>query len=75
MISTPRCRRLRTSSWHSSAATIRVGKAAFYQQIERPIAAAYDMTGETMACNMAFEDAAEGIDAFLQKRPAAWLGR
>jgi enoyl-CoA hydratase/carnithine racemase len=58
-----------------SAATIRLGKAAFYQQIERPIAAAYDMTSETMACNMAFEDAAEGIDAFLQKRPAAWLGR
>ena len=33
------------------------------------------MTSETMACNMALEDAAEGIDAFLQKRPAAWRGR
>lgn len=58
-----------------SAATIRMGKAAFYQQIERPLAAAYEITGETMACNMALEDAAEGIDAFLQKRPAAWRGR
>lgn len=58
-----------------SAATIRMGKAAFYQQIERPLAAAYEITSETMACNMALEDAAEGIDAFLQKRPAAWRGR
>jgi enoyl-CoA hydratase/carnithine racemase len=55
-----------------SAATIRMGKVAFYQQIERPLAAAYDITSETMACNMALEDAAEGIDAFLQKRPAHW---
>ena len=58
-----------------SAAIVRLGKAAFYQQIERPLVAAYDLTSETMACNMALEDAAEGIDAFLQKRPAAWRGR
>lgn len=58
-----------------STATIRLGKAAFYQQIEQPLVAAYDLTSETMACNMALEDAAEGIDAFLHKRPAAWRGR
>ena len=58
-----------------SAATIRMGKKAFYQQIEQPLAAAYAVTGETMACNMALEDAAEGIDAFLEKRPAVWRGR
>lgn len=58
-----------------SAATIRMGKAAFYQQIERPLEAAYDLTSETMACNMSLDDAVEGIDAFLQKRPAAWRGR
>jgi len=58
-----------------SAATIRMGKAAFYQQIESPLAAAYDLTSETMACNMALDDAAEGIDAFLEKRPAVWRGR
>jgi enoyl-CoA hydratase/carnithine racemase len=55
-----------------SAATIRTGKAAFYQQIERPLAMAYDLTAETMACNMELDDAAEGIDAFLQRRPAVW---
>ena len=58
-----------------SSATIRVGKAAFYQQVERPLAAAYDLTSETMASNMALGDAAEGIEAFLQKRPAMWRGR
>jgi enoyl-CoA hydratase/carnithine racemase len=58
-----------------SAATISMGKAAFYQQIERPLAAAYDLTSETMATNLGLDDAAEGIDAFLQKRPAAWRGR
>jgi enoyl-CoA hydratase/carnithine racemase len=58
-----------------SPATIRMGKAAFYRQVDRPLAAAYDLTSETMASNMALDDAAEGIDAFLQKRPAAWRGR
>ena len=58
-----------------SAAAIGIGKAAFYQQIERPLASAYDFTAEIMACNMALEDASEGIDAFLQKRPAVWRGR
>ena len=55
-----------------SAATIRMGKAAFYDQIDRPLAEAYGLTSETMACNMLIEDAKEGIDAFLQKRPAVW---
>jgi enoyl-CoA hydratase/carnithine racemase len=58
-----------------SGATIAMGKAAFYRQIERSIADAYDLTSETMACNMALEDAAEGIDAFVEKRTAAWKGR
>src|SRR6266403_789071 len=44
-----------------SAATIRMGKAAFYAQIDRPLADAYDLAGETMACNMLIDDAAEGI--------------
>lgn len=68
-------RRLTDAILARSAATIRLGKSAFYQQIERPLAAAYDVTSETMACNMALDDAAEGIDAFLQKRPPVWRGR
>ena len=52
-----------------SSATIRFGKQAFYRQIDHPLAAAYDIASEAMACNMLLDDAAEGIDAFLQKRP------
>ncbi len=58
-----------------SSATIRFGKQAFYRQIERPLGAAYDIASEVMACNLLLEDAAEGIDAFLQKRSASWRGK
>ena len=58
-----------------SAAVVALGKQAFYRQIEQDLETAYRATGETMACNLAYEDAAEGIDAFLGKRKAAWRGR
>jgi enoyl-CoA hydratase/carnithine racemase len=58
-----------------SAAAIRLGKQAFYRQIERPLEEAYGLASETMACNLLLDDAAEGIDAFLAKRPAVWQGR
>jgi enoyl-CoA hydratase/carnithine racemase len=55
-----------------SAAVTALGKDAFYRQIEQTLEGAYQQTGETMACNMLYEDAGEGIDAFLQKRPPQW---
>jgi enoyl-CoA hydratase/carnithine racemase len=55
-----------------SAAVTALGKQAFYRQIEQGLEGAYRGTGEVMACNMGYEDAAEGIDAFLGKRPAQW---
>jgi enoyl-CoA hydratase/carnithine racemase len=58
-----------------SSATIRSGKQSFYGQIDRPLGAAYDVASKVMARNMLLEDAAEGIDAFLQKRPAIWRGK
>jgi enoyl-CoA hydratase/carnithine racemase len=58
-----------------SSATICFGKEAFYEQVDRPLGAAYDVASEVMARNMLLEDAAEGIDAFLQKRPANWRGK
>lgn len=58
-----------------SSAAIRLGKQSFYRQIDRPLDAAYDVAGNVMACNMLLEDAAEGIDAFLQKRRATWRGK
>ena len=58
-----------------SSAVIRAGKKTFYDQIDRSLEAAYDVASKTMARNMLLEDAAEGIDAFLQKRPAKWHGK
>ncbi len=58
-----------------SPAVIRNGKRAFYDQLDRPLADAYDAAGRAMTKGILLEDAAEGMDAFLQKRPASWRGR
>jgi enoyl-CoA hydratase/carnithine racemase len=52
------------------AASVALGKALFYRQIERPIADAYEDAASTMACNMMDEAALEGVQAFIEKRPA-----
>ena len=54
------------------APTIRLGKELFYRQIDQRPADAYRDAGTAMACNMAGPEAAEGVDAFLQKRPPRW---
>jgi len=53
---------------------IAMGKTLFYRQLETGLAAAYQMAGQTMACNMAGEMAQEGVQAFIDKRPPAWRG-
>jgi enoyl-CoA hydratase/carnithine racemase len=58
-----------------SPAAIRLGKEAFYQQIDRPLDAAYDVASGMMVRNLLLDDAAEGMEAFLQKRRASWRGR
>ncbi len=55
-----------------SGKVVATGKRAFYRQIDRPIAAAYEVTRDSMACSVLEPEAAEGIDAFLEKRPARW---
>jgi len=51
---------------------VRVGKRAFYEQLELGLDAAYAHTGAVMVENMLERDTAEGIDAFLQKRAPDW---
>lgn len=58
-----------------SPIAIKIGKELFYKQLEKPILEAYAVGGETMAGNMMTEDAAEGIDAFIEKRNPVWQGR
>lgn len=58
-----------------SPVAVRTGKQMFYRQIDRELESAYEFAAEVMACNMMAEDAAEGIDAFIEKRAPVWRGR
>ena len=51
---------------------IRIGKQAFYHQLEMPLDTAYDFTAEVMVRNMLDSDTDEGIQAFLEKRQPSW---
>ncbi len=57
-----------------SPLTVAIGKKAFYEQIEMPLGPAYDYAAKVMVENMLKSDAAEGIGAFLEKRPPVWKG-
>ena len=59
----------------SSPTVVRLGKQAFYSQIEVDQHAAYSQTQPLMVKNALMEDAQEGMGAFLQKRPPRWPGR
>ncbi len=54
---------------------VALGKQLFYRQLEHGIAAAYEDAGNTMACNMMDACALEGVQAFIDKRPASWAAR
>ncbi|WP_302140147.1 enoyl-CoA hydratase [Halomonas alkalicola] len=58
-----------------SAVAVRTGKGMFQRQLQMPLDEAYAFAGEVMACNMMAEDAGEGIDAFIEKRPPQWRHR
>jgi enoyl-CoA hydratase/carnithine racemase len=51
---------------------IAMGKGMYYKQLEMGIEAAYQLAGQTMACNMIDEVAQEGVDAFMNKRRPNW---
>ncbi|AJC21491.1 enoyl-CoA hydratase [Pandoraea pulmonicola] len=54
------------------AVAVAAGKGLFYRQMETGIEAAYQMAGQTMACNMMDECALEGVQAFIEKRRPDW---
>jgi enoyl-CoA hydratase/carnithine racemase len=58
-----------------STLTVKIGKEAFYRQLEMPLAEAYKYTAEVMVENMLARDAEEGIDAFIEKRAPKWQDR
>ena len=58
-----------------SAAVVKLGKQAFYRQLEMGIADAYEHATEVMVQNMMARDAEEGIAAFVEKRQPTWEDR
>ena len=58
-----------------SSSAVKIGKEAFYKQLEMPLAQAYAYAGEVMATNMMFKDAEAGIGAFIDKKHMPdWTG-
>ncbi|MEP4038026.1 enoyl-CoA hydratase [Pseudophaeobacter sp.] len=55
-----------------SGRTLKIGKQAFYAQVEMPLDQAYAYATEVMVDNMMIADAKEGITAFLEKRAPQW---
>jgi enoyl-CoA hydratase/carnithine racemase len=55
--------------------TIKIGKQAFYKQLEMPLKKAYGYTSKMMTLNMMAMDAKEGISAFLEKRKPKWKNK
>ena len=54
---------------------VKIGKKAFYKQLEMPLEEAYKYTSEVMTENMMALDAKEGISAFLEKRIPNWKNK
>ncbi len=55
-----------------STLTLKIGKEAFYKQLEKDIDEAYAYASEVMATNMTARDAEEGVSAFMEKREPVW---
>ena len=55
--------------------SIKIGKKAFYKQLEMPLKKAYAYTSKMMTLNMMSMDAREGISAFLEKRKPNWKNK
>ena len=57
-----------------SGVSIRIGKEAFYRQLEMGLSDAYAFASEVMTQNMLEAEAEEGICAFIDKREPKWQG-
>ena len=55
-----------------SSVTLKIGKEAFYQQIDMTLSEAYNYASNVMVENMLKHDAEEGIEAFVEKRDPKW---
>lgn len=68
-------RRMAAIAASKSPQTLKIGKRAFYEQLEMGLAEAYDYAAQVMVENMMARDAKEGIAAFIEKRAPVWGDR
>jgi enoyl-CoA hydratase/carnithine racemase len=59
----------------NSTLVVKLGKEAFYRQLEMSLADAYAYAAGVMVENMLARDAEEGIGAFIEKREPRWQDR
>jgi len=57
---------------NKSSSVVKIGKKAFYKQLDLDLSDAYKYTSKIMAKNSLKDDAIEGISAFLEKRDPNW---
>jgi enoyl-CoA hydratase/carnithine racemase len=67
--------RLAAAIIEKTPVAVAAGKRTFYEQVDAPLAQAYESATRAMVCNMMTDDAAEGIDAFAAKRKPVWKGK
>lgn len=58
-----------------SQAIVALGRRAFFTSEDLPLAQSLELLAANLSLNVLAEDAAEGVTAFLEKRPAKWSDR
>lgn len=58
-----------------SPAVVKLGRDALYHTMDLPLEPALAALRDRLVLNGLLEDAAEGVTAFMQKRPPQWKGR
>jgi enoyl-CoA hydratase/carnithine racemase len=53
-------------------AAVKIGKQAFYEQLQMPLDQAYAYTGDVIVENLLYRDTIEGMAAFMEKRTPDW---